>query len=1170
MQLKSWFVGICALATITAAEPVGYTAQAINITGSTFAVMTDVNNQQLFVGYSQGAAPPYRGFVWDRIRARQVINPPPGFGGDSYLFAINNNRRVVGFTIASNRSTGYTYTIPSNGIVTGNSTSLLNTPFFETEPCEVNDNDVIVGRGGRTSNSTWRPYFAEPTGLGTWNHYQIKPLLGIEYFDRAGTAYAVNDNGLIGGVVNDASNTSSKPFVANAASKVNNGGETVIVPTFLPTGAYSHGCVRSINNAGWKVGYVWNGAAFTDGPAFFEVPTSCFIAVWNPSNVLTVYPSPLSSTRGALYRVNDFNRAVGFADLVGGSRGIDFLAETGVARNLMDVQPVLGYTGGRRIVGAYGINSLAGWTSIAALGLPDGPFDAVVLRQFDDSLNSGTRAIGSVSVTTPPQGGSVVNSFNYGVSYGDPTLGAGGDNSDYVGQSRTLNWASFYTSDSSPVTGTNTGQAILPQGASSVTVTLPLGWQIPLTRSGDTIRVDGQMDGYQVDSAFLSIESPVATLTSITPSSAYVGQSTVTVSASGANFWRNNTTGLGSRLVRNGTSLGLMTVSASTQASFPLSIALQTTPTTWQLAVSNDASAAPSASRAFQLLQSSTAIAPFSVSARRGQSAVLSALVRANNPGDNTRAVSGLTVTATYLGRVIGTAVTSSNSFANVSFTITPPMVPVAGENAVTLSVTGTAGYAASTVNAPLSVTNTPPVPTMSGGAMNFGPGAGSRLTVSSFGTFPTGDFTVEYWQRLGSPVNWVPFQYGSSVNNFSQVAHNVFGSDGVMQFSPQSSASSLSALLPPAERAAWHKVVATYSAAGGGRATLYVINAAGTVICEESVSPIARTTVTPADVIIGLCSSQVSDASLDELRIWSVAMSRNDILARLRQEPSLAAVGTNTDTWRMDTLRFSAGDTWVQSDRPMNLNEARLTSSPSWVASTAPLNRVTTIQSTPVTVQLRAWDPDLQTVTFRSKNSIPAVGGSVSVNQNSGLATFTPTPGFIGLGSFAYEVNDGTGWSSTSETVEVAVQTNPISLSGSITVNGSALGYAFPMTIEIWQNNTWISGATVTVNAGGSYSAQLFAAGTVTYRLRNPNSLRRTFNGTATNGAIVSANLLAGDADQDNEVTISDYIALSSAFGREVGMVGWDVRADFDFDGIISIIDYLMLSQCYGVGGQL
>jgi hypothetical protein len=497
-------------------------------------------------------------------------------------------------------------------------------------------------------------------------------------------------------------------------------------------------------------------------------------------------------------------------------------------------------------------------------------------------------------------------------------------------------------------------------------------------------------------------------------------------------------------------------------------------------------------------------------------------------------------------------------------------MVPVAGENAVTLSITGTAGYAASTVNAPLSVTNTPPVPTMSGGAMNFGPNAGSRLTASSFGTFPTGDFTVEYWQRLGSPVTWVPFQYGSSVNNFSQVAHNVFGSDGVMQFSPQSSASSLSALLPPAERAAWHKVVATYSAAGGGRATLYVINAAGTVICEESVSPIARTTVTPADVIIGLCSSQVSDASLDELRIWSVAMSRNDILARLRQEPSLAAVGTNTDTWRMDTLRFSAGDTWVQSDRPMNLNEARLTSSPSWVASTAPLNRVTTIQSTPVTVQLRAWDPDLQTVTFRSKNSIPAVGGSVSVNQNSGLATFTPTPGFIGLGSFAYEVNDGSGWSTTSETVEVKVQANPITLSGSITVNGSALGYAFPMTIEIWQNITWISGATVTVNAGGSYSAQLFAAGTVTYRLRNPNSLRRTFNGTATNGVVVNANLLAGDADQDNEVTISDYIALSSAFGREVGMVGWDVRADFDFDGIISIIDYLMLSQNYGVGGQL
>jgi hypothetical protein len=73
-----------------------------------------------------------------------------------------------------------------------------------------------------------------------------------------------------------------------------------------------------------------------------------------------------------------------------------------------------------------------------------------------------------------------------------------------------------------------------------------------------------------------------------------------------------------------------------------------------------------------------------------------------------------------------------------------------------------------------------------------------------------------------------------------------------------------------------------------------------------------------------------------------------------------------------------------------------------------------------------------------------------------------------------------------------------------------------------------------------------------------------------AANGATVDVNLLAGDADFDNEVSIRDYMLLSMAFASEPGLPGWDPKVDFDQDGLISILDYLLLSENFGRRGDL
>jgi subtilisin family serine protease len=75
--------------------------------------------------------------------------------------------------------------------------------------------------------------------------------------------------------------------------------------------------------------------------------------------------------------------------------------------------------------------------------------------------------------------------------------------------------------------------------------------------------------------------------------------------------------------------------------------------------------------------------------------------------------------------------------------------------------------------------------------------------------------------------------------------------------------------------------------------------------------------------------------------------------------------------------------------------------------------------------------------------------------------------------------------------------------------------------------------------------------------------------NGVHSFTSLLSTTFLNGDVDDDNEVSILDYLELSNKFGLESSDSGFSIRADLDGDGSISILDYLLLSGNYGLQGQ-
>ena len=72
--------------------------------------------------------------------------------------------------------------------------------------------------------------------------------------------------------------------------------------------------------------------------------------------------------------------------------------------------------------------------------------------------------------------------------------------------------------------------------------------------------------------------------------------------------------------------------------------------------------------------------------------------------------------------------------------------------------------------------------------------------------------------------------------------------------------------------------------------------------------------------------------------------------------------------------------------------------------------------------------------------------------------------------------------------------------------------------------------------------------------------------NGTGS--VTVSLTMLAGDADDDNEVTLFDFGLLVQAFGAVRGDDGWNQAVDFDGDDEITLFDFGILVQNFGLIG--
>jgi hypothetical protein len=143
--------------------------------------------------------------------------------------------------------------------------------------------------------------------------------------------------------------------------------------------------------------------------------------------------------------------------------------------------------------------------------------------------------------------------------------------------------------------------------------------------------------------------------------------------------------------------------------------------------------------------------------------------------------------------------------------------------------------------------------------------------------------------------------------------------------------------------------------------------------------------------------------------------------------------------------------------------------------------------------------------------------------------------------------------------------------LSGRVVFNDFAFGTP-PTSVDILVRNpvteAVVNTTSVTLGANGEFSVTVPASGVFNVSTKARAWLRRAAIADARTGdaSDLTINLINGDIDGDDSISILDYISLSAAFGTELGSPGWNPLNDLDGDDLVSILDYIILSSNYGL----
>jgi len=129
------------------------------------------------------------------------------------------------------------------------------------------------------------------------------------------------------------------------------------------------------------------------------------------------------------------------------------------------------------------------------------------------------------------------------------------------------------------------------------------------------------------------------------------------------------------------------------------------------------------------------------------------------------------------------------------------------------------------------------------------------------------------------------------------------------------------------------------------------------------------------------------------------------------------------------------------------------------------------------------------------------------------------------------------------------------------------------PITLTLKLGTTEVNYPSQDTDASGFFTVPLgsLPAGTYEWRVKGAKYLANSGVVSLAGGAstqIEMGLMRAGDANNDNVVTVLDANILRRTFALCIGDSGYDARADFDNSNCVSIVDFNLLRGNFGIAG--
>ena len=218
--------------------------------------------------------------------------------------------------------------------------------------------------------------------------------------------------------------------------------------------------------------------------------------------------------------------------------------------------------------------------------------------------------------------------------------------------------------------------------------------------------------------------------------------------------------------------------------------------------------------------------------------------------------------------------------------------------------------------------------------------------------------------------------------------------------------------------------------------------------------------------------------------------------------------------------------------------------------------------------VSAQAGGFDLSWFTVDGGGAMSSAGGGYTLDGTAGQ----PDAGTTSGGGYTV---DGGFWAGAATTPTPTVE--PL-LVGHVTWQGrpgqpNAL-QQLPITLTLKSTAGETNYPAQNTTASGYFTSSVAGLpdGLYVWRVKNPkylaNSGTISLSGSGTTSVEIGL-MKAGDANNDNVISVQDFNILKNTFGRQSGDFGYDARAEFTGDGVVNVSDFNLVKGNFGISGS-